>query len=85
MLAMRQSQRWTSEPIMKRLATLGLPLALSACTAMPPFGITGDDPLNPDTFIRSVAHSPVTSGHVSRRPVEPAPWGEVNRQVAPGS
>lgn len=70
---------------MKLLAMLGLLLALPSCTARPPFGIVGADPSDPGTVVPSTAYSPVTSGHVSRRPVDPAPWGQMNQQVAPGS
>jgi hypothetical protein len=70
---------------MKYFTAIGLLLALPACTAMQPFGIVGSDPSSPEHSIHTVGYSPVTAGHNSRRPVEPAPWGEMNRRVAPGS
>ena len=39
-----------------------------------------DDPRAP---VKANRYSPVTSGTKSYRPVEPLPWGEVNKRVAP--
>ncbi len=39
-----------------------------------------DDPNAPTPPTR---YSPVTSGTKSYRPVEPLPWGEINRRVTP--
>jgi hypothetical protein len=41
------------------------------------------DPANPDSAVPPVRYSPVLSGTQSYRPVEPLPWGEVNRRVMP--
>jgi hypothetical protein len=39
-----------------------------------------DDPAAP---VKANRYSPVTLGTRSYRPVEPLPWGDVNRRVAP--
>jgi hypothetical protein len=39
-----------------------------------------DDPRAP---VQANRYSPITSGTKSYRPVEPLPWGDVNRRVAP--
>jgi hypothetical protein len=41
------------------------------------------DPANPDVGVPQVRYSPVLSGSQSFRPVEPLPWGDVNRRVMP--
>jgi hypothetical protein len=41
------------------------------------------DPANPDAVIPPARYSPVLSGSQSFRPVQPLPWGEVNRCVMP--
>jgi hypothetical protein len=38
-----------------------------------------DDPVK----VRPLAYEPITKGAKSYRPVEPMPWGDVNRRVAP--
>jgi hypothetical protein len=40
-------------------------------------------PDDPTARVKANRYSPVTSGTKSYRPVEPLPWGEVNRRVAP--
>jgi hypothetical protein len=40
-------------------------------------------PADPATRVPAVRYDPVTSGTKSYRPVEPLPWGDVNRRVAP--
>jgi hypothetical protein len=44
---------------------------------------TARDPANPDAAIPSARYSPVLSGSQSFRPVQPLPWGDVNRRVMP--
>jgi len=41
------------------------------------------DPVNPDANVPPARYSPVVSGTKSYRPVEPLPWGEMNRRVMP--
>lgn len=41
------------------------------------------DPANPDAVIPPTRYSPVLSGTPSFRPVQPLPWGDVNRRVMP--
>ena len=41
------------------------------------------DPANPDIVVPPARYSPVLSGNQSFRPVEPLPWGAVNRRVMP--
>ncbi len=41
------------------------------------------DPAKPDTVVPPARYSPVLSGSQSFRPVEPLPWGDVNRRVMP--
>jgi hypothetical protein len=41
------------------------------------------DPADPGAPVPPARYAPVTSGTKSYRPVEPAPWGDVNRGVTP--
>lgn len=41
------------------------------------------DPANSDIGVPPARYSPVLSGSQSFRPVEPLPWGDVNRRVMP--
>jgi hypothetical protein len=41
------------------------------------------DPADPGMRVPNVRYAPVTSGTKSYRPVEPLPWPDVNRRVAP--
>lgn len=41
------------------------------------------DPANPDAGVPPARYSPIISGTKSYRPVEPLPWGDVNRRVMP--
>jgi hypothetical protein len=41
------------------------------------------DPANPDVGVPPARYGPVLSGSQSFRPVEPLPWGDVNRRVMP--
>jgi hypothetical protein len=40
-------------------------------------------PDDPGTPVRPDPYKPVISGTKTYRPVEPLPWGDVNRRVAP--
>jgi hypothetical protein len=55
------------------LATM-LGLATSVAAAGP------DDP---GARVPPAGYAPVTAGSKSYRPVEPLPWGDINRRVAP--
>lgn len=46
-------------------------------------GTAAHDPANPDARTPPARYSPVLSGTQSYRPVEPLPWGDVNRRVSP--
>jgi len=41
------------------------------------------DPANPEASVPPARYSPIMSGTKSYRPVEPLPWGDVNRRVMP--
>ena len=41
------------------------------------------DTANPEASVPPARYSPVISGTKSFRPVEPLPWGDVNRRVMP--
>ena len=41
------------------------------------------DPANPNSGVPPARYSSVLSGSQSFRPVEPLPWGDVNRRVMP--
>lgn len=45
----------------------------------PQAGPMPDDPVK----VKPYVYAPVTSGNQSYRPIEPLPWGDVNRRVAP--
>lgn len=55
-------------------------LLLTGISALPAMA---RDPANPDAAIPSARYSPVLSGSQSFRPVQPLPWGDVNRRVMP--
>jgi hypothetical protein len=44
---------------------------------------SGRDPADPGAPVPPARYAPVISGTKSYRPVEPVPWGNVNRSVAP--
>ncbi|MBP0578543.1 hypothetical protein J8I29_04400 [Labrys sp. LIt4] len=67
---------------MKIAIPTALAVALSAC-APPPKLAVGPDPSNPDTPVPRLHYTPVTSGTLDFRPVEPRPWVERNDRVAP--
>jgi hypothetical protein len=43
----------------------------------------GHDPADPNAPVPPARYAPVIPGTKSYRPVEPVPWGNVNRSVAP--
>jgi hypothetical protein len=46
-------------------------------------GAQAASPADPGAPVKANRYSPVTSGTKSYRPVEPLPWGDVNKRVAP--
>jgi hypothetical protein len=56
---------------------------LTACSQAPPSPFAGRDPSNPQAAVPPVAYRSTVAPYVSRRPVEPRPWGEQNERVAP--
>lgn len=56
------------------------PLLLLAPTASPAKAASPDDPRAP---VPAERYQPVLKGTRSFRPVEPLPWGDVNRRVDP--
>ena len=58
------------------LASSGALLALTTAVS----AATPDDPGAPAPTAR---YSPATSGTKTYRPVEPLPWGDINRRVTP--
>lgn len=67
---------------MRSVLALGATLWVSACAPLPVVA-TGPDPADPGVPVRPPAYRPVLSGTVDHRPVEPKPWADVNRRVAP--
>jgi len=41
------------------------------------------DPADPGASVPAARYKPVTAGTKTFRPVEPLPWGDVNRRVTP--
>jgi hypothetical protein len=60
-----------------RLAAWIVLVAISIAPAM------ARDPADPGANVPQTRYSPVISGTKSYRPVEPMPWGDVNRRVTP--
>jgi hypothetical protein len=57
---------------------------LSACAAQPPARIAvGPDPLDPNVPVPAISPASSLGPYTSQRPVEPAPWGQVNQDVQP--
>ena len=59
-------------------------LLIQGCAAAPPQPFAAAQPSDPEVRIPAAAYRPVLSGYSSQRPVEPLPWLEQNRRVAPG-
>jgi hypothetical protein len=62
------------------LANLSRQLLLMLVSISP---VLASGPANPDAGVPPARYSPVISGTKSFRPVEPLPWGDVNRRVMP--
>lgn len=45
--------------------------------------VLGRDPADPAAGVPPARYNPIISGTKTFRPVEPLPWGDVNRRVAP--
>jgi hypothetical protein len=50
-----------------------------------PYPYVERDPSNPYAAISALTYSPVTQDLRPYRPVEPLPWGDVNKRVSPNS
>jgi hypothetical protein len=71
-------------PIQRRLGAVAVLAAvglLGACSSAPP--LTRSDPADPGAPVRPVAYRSTIGPYTSRRPVEPKPWLEQNRDAAP--
>jgi hypothetical protein len=58
-------------------------IGLGACSSALAGNPTTPHPADPETRVRAAPYRSVTSGYVSRRPVEPRPWRGRNDAVAP--
>jgi hypothetical protein len=58
-------------------------LLINFVTVVAAFPAWGRDPADPSASVPPAGYAPVTSGTKSYRPVQPAPWGNVNRGVTP--
>jgi hypothetical protein len=67
--------------VAEHMVTKTLPWLLVMLVWVPP--ALGRDPANPEAGVPPARYSPVISGTKSYRPVEPLPWGDVNRRVMP--
>ena len=65
----------------ERMLTKTIPWLLLASVFVPP--ALARDPANPAASVPPARYSPIVSGTKSYRPVEPLPWGDVNRRVMP--
>ncbi|MFA7306393.1 MAG: hypothetical protein WC026_06930 [Hyphomicrobium sp.] len=65
-----------------RLAIAMLIPALAGWSDGPPWPVSGQMPDRP-VRTGSGQYAPVNAGAKSFQPVDPAPWGDVNRRVAP--
>ncbi len=54
-----------------------------AIAAMTSSGGAWSSPDDPNAKVPPTRYSPVMAGAKTYRPVEPMPWGDVNRRVAP--
>lgn len=71
--------RWSRRAAI--LSVLGS--ALAACAAAPAAPIAGPDPSRPEARVPAVGYRATIGSYQRQRPVEPAPWVEQNRRVAP--
>jgi hypothetical protein len=68
----------------RRLAVLGVTLALAGCSGASLPDITaGSDAADPHAAGTAPAYVPVTAGTVNHQPVEPKTWRDMNERVAP--
>lgn len=58
-------------------------LLSQGCARTPPQILAGADAADASAAVAPTAYRPVLAGYASQRPVEPSPWLERNRQVAP--
>lgn len=58
-------------------------LLSGACAVVPAQPIAVADPANAQVAVPPVRHRSAIQTYLSQRPVDPAPWGERNEQVAP--
>lgn len=58
-------------------------LLIGFAMAEVPLPTWGRDPADPSAPVPPARYAPVISGAKSYRPVEPVPWGNVNRSAAP--
>jgi hypothetical protein len=65
----------------EHMPTKTLPWLLLMSVSVSP--VQALDPANPEAGVPPARYSPVISGTKSYRPVEPLPWGDVNRRVMP--
>ncbi|MBY0560065.1 hypothetical protein [Hyphomicrobium sp.] len=63
------------------IAALLVP-TLTAWGEAPTWPVSGPMPDRP-VSVREQSYAPVNAGAKSYRPVEPMPWGDINRRVAP--
>lgn len=66
-----------------RAALAASALLIQGCATSPPQPFSGVSPADADRRAAAVGYQPVLGDYVSRRPVDPSPWIERNRQVAP--
>jgi hypothetical protein len=50
-----------------------------------PYPYAGRDPLDPGSSSSRLNYQPITRGLESYRPIDPLPWGDVNKRVTPNS
>lgn len=65
----------------QRMSKKALTWLLLAAVSVSP--VLARDPADPDAGVPPARYSPVISGTKTFRPVEPLPWGDVNRRVMP--
>ena len=63
-------------------AALLLPVLAAWSDAAPPWPVSGPMPDRP-VSVREHSYAPVNAGAKNYEPLEPLPWGDVNRRVAP--
>lgn len=71
------------KPFVTAVLTSLAALLPGACSTMPQSPVAGHDPSDPAAPSAPARYSSVTAGMADYRPVEPKPWLERNRAVAP--